>query len=514
MTRSPKVLAAAPALAIALLLAGCSPPAQQTQGTDRAGRLHYGALAFTPCSLSAPGAAAVEAQCTRLAVPENHDAQGGRRIGLAIAWVPSKGLAEDDPIVMIAGGPGQSALESYPQVDPAFADARRNRHVILVDARGTGKSHPLKCTDDEGDSAFTDPDEQTPEAARAFAERCRDVLSKTSDLRHYATADHVRDLDLVREKIGAPRFNLVGVSYGTRVAQQYAKRYPQRTRTVTLDSVVPNTLVLGQDHARNLEAALQAQFARCRADRACRANLGDPARQLEVVRAALRAGGPGSGPGQGLAPVRFRDPVTGEWRSESPQYGDLAALLRMYSYQPQVAATLPLLLHEAAQGRYESLLAQSRMLTDSVGEAIMHGMQLSVMCSEDAGDMRVDDADADTVLGTDLVGFAIAQCAVWPKGERAKDFRAPLSGDTPVLAISGEFDPVTPPRYGDEVVKSLRNGRHLVLPGQGHSVLGVGCMPKLFAQFVERADAQALDASCLKRLQPLPPFAGNYGWEP
>ena len=506
MTRSPRLLVGALPLAAALLLAACSPQAEQTQGTDRAGRLHYGALAFTPCSLRAPGAGAVEAQCSTLAVPENHDAPSGRKIDLAIAWVPSKGLAEDDPIVMIAGGPGQSALEAYPQVDPAFADARRNRHVILVDARGTGKSHPLKCADEQGDSAFTDPEQQTPDAARAFALRCRDALSRTSDLRYYGTGDHVRDLDLVREKLGAPQLNLVGVSYGTRVAQQYAKRHPQRTRTVTLDSVVPNTLVLGQDHARNLETALNAQFARCRDDAACRKNLGDPARQLEAVRTALRSGK--------LAPVEFRDPVTGAWRNESPQYGDLAALLRMYSYQPMVAATLPLLLHEAAQGRYESLLAQSRMLTDSIGEAIMHGMQLSVMCTEDAGDMRVDEADAGTVLGNELVALIVEQCKVWPKGARAKDFRAPLTGDMPVLAISGEFDPVTPPRYGDEVVKPLRNGRHLVLPGQGHSVLGTGCMPKLFAQFIERADAKVLDASCLERLKPLPPFAGAYGWEP
>lgn len=103
---------------------------------------------------------------------------------------------------------------------------------------------------------------------------------------------------------------------------------------------------------------------------------------------------------------------------------------------------------------------------------------------------------------------------MWPKGKRDPDFRKPLRGDLPVLAISGEFDPVTPPRYGDEVVKTLPNGRHLILPGQGHSVLTTGCMPELFAQFLETADAKGLDVECLKRLKAAPPFAGNYGWEP
>src|SRR3970040_2839887 len=108
----------------------------------------------------------------------------------------------------------------------------------------------------------------------------------------------------------------------------------------------------------------------------------------------------------------------------------------------------------------------------------------------------------------------LAHGRVWPKGERAADFREPLAGDVPVRAISGEFAPVTPPRYGDAVVDHLSNGRHLVLPGQGHSVLGIGCMPKLYAQFVESADATALDADCLQRLKTTPPFAGTYGWGP
>lgn len=488
---------------VATALAGCDRRSADDAARD-AGLLRWGEVAFTSCALDAPNGATVEAQCAKVPVPENHDAPDGRKIELAVAWLPATGLPDPDPIVMIAGGPGQSALESYPALDGAFRDARRNRHVLLVDARGTGGSHPLRCG--EGSGSFGDAVDGSEAATRAFAERCRDRLSKTTDLRYYTTTDHIRDLDHVRTLVGAQQLNLFGVSYGTRVAQQYAARYPAQTRTVVLDSVVPNTLVLGQDHARNLEQALQAQFARCREEKACLANLGDPTAQFAQVRDALKAGG--------LPPVRFRDPVSGEWRESSPSYGDMALLLRMYSYQPQVATTLPLLLHEAAQGRYESMLAQSAMLMETFGESIMHGMQLSVSCTEDAADMRVDPDDADTVLGNELVGYMQAQCAVWPKGQRPANFRKPLSGDVPVLAISGEFDPVTPSRYGDEVVAHLPNGRHLVLPGQGHSVLAVGCMPQLFAQFIERADAKAIDAECLQRLVPMPPFAGAWGWEP
>jgi pimeloyl-ACP methyl ester carboxylesterase len=493
-------------LLVGLVLTGCGGRTQAPglRATPD-GNLRYGTLVFKPCSLSVARVSAVEAQCASLSVPENHDQPEGRKIELAIALVTARGQAAPDPIVMIAGGPGQSALESYPLLHDAFSDARRNRSVLLVDARGTGSSHPLKCEDAEGRSAVAEENNVQPEQARAFAERCRDALAPASDLRYYTTSDHVRDLDLVRGELGVQQLNLVGISYGTRVAQQYAKRYPQHTRTVTLDAVVPNSLVLGQEHARNLDAALKLQFARCAADEACTRNLGDPAAKLAELRQKLRAGN--------LPVVRYRDPGTGEWRSEAPTYGHLALLLRLYSYQPQAASMLPLIVHDASQGNYESLMAQARSIYGSVSDAIMHGMQLSVVCTEDS-ELASDPGDAATLLGSEFVDFSRAQCEVWPKGERSADFRAPLSGEVPVLVISGELDPVTPPRYGDEVVKSLSNGRHLILPGQGHNVIGVGCMPKLFAQFVEGANAKVLDAGCLERLSATAPFAGNYGWEP
>lgn len=505
MTPRPRL---APLLALAVLLAACDAGPQRTTGprTDAQGALRYGDIHFEPCALDAAGNLSVEAQCARLSVPEDHQAPDGRQIELAIALVPASGMAEADPVYMIAGGPGQSALESYPMLHAAFRDVRRSRHVILVDARGTGGSHPLHCRIDEDDPLFSDPAGESPEAARLFAERCRDVLQRDADLRHYTTADHVRDLDTVRRRLGVERINLVGISYGTRVAQQYAAAHPDHTRALVLDSVVPNSLVLGQDHARNLEDALDVQFARCRDDDACAANLGDPRQQLALVRERLQAGG--------IAPVRYRDPVSGDWREEVPRFGHLAGLLRMYAYHPSMSATLPLLLHEAAQERYESLLAQARMLSRDLGDAIAMGMSLSVSCSEDADEFRDGGGNEDTVLGDDFVAMLQAQCSVWPKGTRAEGFRVPLSGEVPVLAISGEFDPVTPARYGDEVVEHLPNGRHLVLPGQGHGVLGIGCMPKLFAQFVEATDAAALDGACLDRLSAQPPFAGNYGWEP
>ena len=135
-------------------------------------------------------------------------------------------------------------------------------------------------------------------------------------------------------------------------------------------------------------------------------------------------------------------------------------------------------------------------------------------CTEDADELHPDPSDADTVLGGEFVAYIKAQCAIWPRGQRPADFREPARGDVPVLLLSGELDPVTPPRYGDEVAQHLDHARHLVLRGQGHNVIGVGCTPKLVARFIESTDPDALDAQCLERLATLPPFTGHYGWEP
>jgi pimeloyl-ACP methyl ester carboxylesterase len=465
-----------------------------------------GRLAFSPCTLAPDfGVQTVEAQCTTLSVPENRAAPGGRRISLAIAWIPARNEAEPDPVFFIAGGPGQSALESFPGIAPAFEELRKKRDLVLVDQRGTGGSNKLICKDSEGKSAVVEGDDYALAAAKAFAARCAATLSKTADLRFYGTTDAIQDLDAVREAIGAPQVNLMGVSYGTRVAQQYAKRYPRHTRTVTIDGIVPNTLVLGNEHARNLERSLDSQFKRCASAPGCTQKLGDPRARLDAVMARLKADPP---------LVTYRDAITGESRQERLTPGHVATLARMFAYAPQVAGLLPLELNEAAQGRYEPLMALSKLLASTVGDQIMHGMQLSVICAEDAAELKADPADAGSLLGVDMITTLQAQCEAWPRGSRPADFRAPLAGPVPVLILSGEFDPVTPPRYGEEVLKTLPNGRHLVVRGQGHNVLPVGCLPKLFAHFVETADAKALDARCLDTVPYAVPFTGFYGWEP
>ena len=461
-----------------------------------------GSIAFKPCTLAPEfGAGSVEAQCGTLSVAENPAKPDGRKIALNIAWLPSDDNAEvaPDPVFMLAGGPGQSATETYPQIAAAFRQVNKHRNVILVDQRGTGKSNPLVCKDVDADMA------ESADAARLYAEQCRDKLEKKADLRFYTTTDAIRDLDAVRKSIGANKINLVGISYGTRVAQQYAMRYPGSTRSIVLDSVAPNSLILGNEFAVNLQQALNLQFDQCEKMPACVKALGHPRAQLDTLMATLRKDPP---------LVTYRDAGTGESKQERLQPDAVAGLMRMYAYVPLASSLLPLELSEASHGRYDGLMALSKMLGNSVGDTMAMGMQLSVVCSEDAFGFRPDPAAEGTLLGNQFSQFMGAQCAIWPKGTLPADFHQPLTSKVPALVLEGEMDPVTPPRYGEEVVKTLPNARLLVLRGQGHNVIGAGCMPKLFAEFIDTTDAKALDAKCLDTLTYVPPFTSFNGWEP
>ncbi|MFP7723437.1 alpha/beta fold hydrolase [Lysobacter sp. A3-1-A15] len=502
-------LAAAVAMA-AVSLSGCQPGQTPPEaGADGATRT-FGSIAFKPCSLTGvAGGKSTEAMCADFEVPEDPRAPGGRAIALKLAWLPATGSGggTGDPVFFLAGGPGQAATEHAATVNAALREVRKQRDIVLVDQRGTGGSNPLDCLDADGKPLSLEVAEAaSADQLAAFARECLAGLEGRADPRLYTTTHAVADLEAVRLAIGAPQVNLVGGSYGTRVAQQYAATYPQQTRSLVLDGVVPNDLVVGGEFGHTFEDALELQTEHCSTLPACKARFPvDTRTRLAQVMETLEA-----------APVQveYRDPSTGESRSATVTPDHVVGLAFFFSYAPQTAALLPLVLDEAAQGRYAPLMALSDLMTQSTGDQMTRGMQWSVLCAEDAD--RIDSvvAGGDTLLGPEVTTLFFAACDAWPHGERGADFTAPLRSDVPTLLLSGTLDPVTPPRYGEAVAAGLANGRHLVLQGQGHGTLALGCMPKLVGQFIESTDPASLDTACLDRLAGVPPFTSFNGWEP
>lgn len=471
-----------------------------------------GKLQFKACELTQKrSGATTAAYCAPFQVPENWDAPGGggRQIDLNLALIKADAEAADsDFVVFLAGGPGQAAIENWPQVAPAFAPLRKHHHIVLLDQRGTGGSHALTCEraadKDKRDATAAESGANLDEVRRATRE-CLAQVEKSADPRYYTTTIATRDLEAVRQALGAPQFDLVGVSYGTRMAQQYLMRHPDGVRSMVLDSVAPNELVLGAEFAENLENALKAQFSLCINTPACAKAFPDPYASLIRLRNQLRAKPQG---------YDFRDPVTFEPAHKRLDDYALAGLVRLFAYTPETAALLPLSIAEGLKGNYTPLAGQSQLLTGDLSELRDNGMQTSVICTEDADLLAPRPQDADSVLGTALIDVIRTQCDVWPRGTRPADFHAPLKSDKPVLVLEGELDPVTPPRYGEQLLKGLSNARLLVAKGQGHNVIGRGCIPKLVEDFVDHLAPKQLDTACADVLGPTPAFIDFNGAAP
>lgn len=506
--RNPRFMLVAPAMLV--LLAACSGPGNEPSANRDAAVRTYGAIEFKPCTLegaSAPGN--VEAQCAQFEVAENPAAPEGRKIALHVAWLPAAKNVQGapDPVFFLAGGPGQAASDVAAVVDMALREVRKQRDIFLVDQRGTGKSNPLDCVDAAGKELLFD-ELQTPsvDALQAYAKRCAQGLEGRADPRFYTTTQAIADLDAVRAALGVEKINVIGGSYGTRVAQQYAARYPQHTRSVVLDGVAPNDLVVGGEFATTFEDALALQSAQCAKLPACKARFPtDMRQQLRQVSARLE---------EAPVEVEYRDATTGESKRDTITADTLVGLAFAFSYAPQTASLLPLVLDEAAHGRYGPLMSLAQLMTHSMSGSMNRGMQWSVICAEDADRFDADATPADTVLGAEVGKMFFAACGSWPTGSRPKNFNAPFSTDLPVLLLSGELDPVTPARYGERVLAGTPNGRHLQLRGQGHGTMGQGCMPKLLGKFIETGDAKGLEAECLDTLTYVPPFTSFNGWEP
>ena len=471
---------------------------------------------FAPCRIGGE-AASVRAACATLPValdPDAPDAPDGARIELAIARVEARGRAPaPDPLVFVAGGPGQSARDAYASVAGAFAEIGRTRDVLLIDQRGTGGSHPLDCPDDDGggeDGGGADagdrplglPSTSAGEdlVAEAVADARACLASLDADPTLFTTSVAVRDLEAVRAALGIEAWNLYGVSYGTRAALHYARRYPSRVRSLVLDAVVPPGAPLGADIAPHAQRALDSVFARCAAEPGCAAAFPDVAERTEDLIEAL-ADDPRT--------VVREDVATGRLQSEPFSREDLASTLRLLTYSAWGASILPSMLHAAtAHDHLAPLARQTSMQSRALGASLATGMHRAVTCTEDLPFTDVEAAAAaaeGTYLGAEPIRALAAACEAWPRGRIDADFHDPLTLDVPALVLSGDADPVTPPAFGERLLTGLANARHVVNAGQGHVQAPLGCMPAIMARFLDAPDPAALELGCLERLSP-PPF--------
>ena len=462
---------------------------------------------LTRCELQHPqGLSIVAADCGKLVVPENPAKPGGRQISLAFARVPAiNRRKQPDPLFVLAGGPGMAATTFYVTVSPVFARIRRDRDIILLDQRGTGGSNPLNCAG--GDDTLTQPsDSELAVEARG----CLQDLSTKADVAQYTTSIAVNDLERLRQTLGYDRINLYGVSYGTRVAQHYLRRFPQHTRALVLDGVVPPEMKLGAGMALDAERSLGQILARCAREAACKARFGDPERDYHDLLQTLKAG---------AVTVKVNHPTTGAATEFEFTRFHLASVLRLSIYSSEPTALLPLLLHDTARSKdFSRLAAQFLLLSRTYTDVVAAGMNNTVACTEDLAFYDPKSTDRaqleNTFLGVAQLDELLAVCKVWPHGPIDPDFHAPLHSNVPVLLLSGSDDPVTPPAYAEQAQRGLTNSLHVVLQDFGHGQLTAPCMDRVMKQFIDRATVSDLDTACTRDDKPMPFFVSLDGPSP
>lgn len=474
-----------------------------------------GTLHFEPCRIGDPPIT-VAAECSTLSVPFTHGMTAGTDtqsrhakvipefLTLSIAKIPARSNRElDDPLIFLSGGPGQSATASWPQIQSAFYPILANRTVYLIDQRGTGNSARMDCAPaDTGTDASIDLEVVEQASLQCYEDQ-------TLPTEWFTTSVAVRDLETVRKSLGIEKWNLYGVSYGTRVALHYLRRYPQHTRSVILDAVVPPQKPLGPEIPVYAQQALDALFTRCQQDDDCSAAFPKLREKTNALFQALETQ---------PQTVEFENVSRGTLESIQFSAHHLASTVRLMSYSSYGTAILPSMLYDAAHNNNLAPFArQVGLQLDQLDNALAAGMHSAVVCTEDAPFIKssVDRALLEqTYLGDSILDTTSTTCNQWPMGVIDADFHEPVVSDVPVLALSGAVDPITPPDYAELAIQSLSNARHIVNKHQGHTQALLGCMPSVMSQFIEQASPENLNLDCLKRLSPPALFIDANGPQP
>lgn len=449
--------------------------------------LCYDLPVFEDPAAGPPGAPTDAAEASATAA--NPATGADRIIDLNIAVLPATGPEPaPEPVFLLVGGPGQAATGAGVE-----GWMREGWEVVLVDQRGTGGSNPLACALHEEDESAGEwlGDWMPREAVRA----CRERLEERADLRRYTTPIAMDDLDAVREALGYERIDLSGGSYGTRAALVYLRRHPERVRAVLLHGAVRPDFHMPLTYPEDAQRALEGVLEDCEAEPACAEAF--PDLREDYRRALARFD-------EGPVQVTVRDPASGgRVQTELPR-GTWAQALRYLLYSAASAARVPMLLHRAAGGDYapfaDFILDYRRTL-----QGVLHdGMFFSVTCAEDVpfvDPVEAEQRAAGTFLGTWRWEQQKTACEEWPRGELPGGYGDVVRSDAPVLILSGELDPVTPPRRSEAALEGLEDGRHLTVPEAGHSwggLTGGRCIARIRAEFLRLGAVEGLDVGCLE----------------
>ncbi len=456
---------------------------------------------LTSCNFEVPFGQT--ARCGYLTVPENRAKEATRLIKLHVAIFSSKNPGtQPDPLVYLAGGPGSNALEASLYNFRAFEPLLFNRDFIMLDQRGVGVSQPaLDCPEylELGVSWLS----QNLDYAAA-SEQMTNILGQCStwfknngiDVTAYNSTESAADLAALRVALGYEEWNLLGITYGARLAMTIMRDHPEGLRSVILDSPIPLEVDEYIQLPANAARAFDTLFQGCAEDDVCNSAFPNLSETLFNLVDRLNAA---------PIPLNVVHPLRNTTYIASFSGDDLLDVLYNAMYSTELIRSLPRAIFTADQGLYDTFAQLAGFfLIDR--ELQSHGMHYSVMCREELGFSTEDKFTQAVDEFSRLRGLFITHqanyrvCNGWGAGIASPIETLPIVSDIPALILSGEYDPVTPPAYGDQVASSLENSFFYTFPGTGHGVITSGTCAILLARSFLDNPEQTPDSSCLAGL--------------
>lgn len=450
----------------------------------------------------------LEATCGFVAVPVDHDDPAGDTLRVAVAVLGSTAAAPtDDPVVYLDGGPGGNAIDTIAFRAVDFYEPLLARgDVVVVDQRGVGRSEPaLDCPElfTVLDRVLADPERTDADEDAALLdsiEACGDRLaSEGIDVNAYNSVANADDIDLVRRALGIDEWNLVGISYGTRLGLEVLRRHPEGVRAAVLDSVLPPEAELIAGSVEGFRASFERVEAACATDPDCSptAPLGE---RLEALIAALDA-----------APVLVvvADPLT---LTEVEVVADGDVLLGVVGgalYDPLLFGDLPELFDDLEAGGTDAL--EIYLTLDLVNRNFTTiGMFQAVSCSDDTNGtdpavldtLDPDDLWARALDGLNIGPLALDACARFGATGVTAQADEPVESEVPALVLAGSFDPITPPSYSVDAAEGLSQSVVIEHGSLGHATLSDVCVLGVALAFLDDPTV-APDTSCVDEAAPI-----------
>lgn len=445
--------------------------------------------------------------CGYLTVPADRSAPDEGNIRLHVALMHSlQEEAEGPPVVILAGGPGESLLEQMEMGLPFIIPYLFTSDVILFDQRGVGFSEPApECPEmDEAnlDALEEDPsDEEMLQAALDAIAACKDRLtSEGIDLSIFSTSESAADLEALRESLGYEQWDLYGVSYGTRLALTAMREFPDGIRSVILDAPYPLEVNLFTETPANADRAFSKLFDACANDAGCSEAYPGLESTFHDVVSRLN---------DEPITIEVLDPASGEVIEGTIDGADFTAFVFQALYSTGLIPLLPSIIVQADQGEFGTVSAlASRVLT--VQQIISMPMHVAVQCREDVSFTTAQEiasaSDDYPYLQPLFVNpaqsgtSAVEVCDIWDAGAADESWKEAVTSDIPTLIFSGEFDPITPPSWAEQVHDNLPNSHLFVFPNVGHgALLTETCASELAFLFLEDPSTPP-DSFCVDEL--------------